>query len=176
MLIALFIVLAVIGADQLTKALVLRFLPAEGDSAVLLPGVFRFTHVDNTGVAFGLLKDARWAYMIVSVIALILVFVYLWVAGRKNRLETVSISLILGGGIGNMIDRIFRGYVVDFLDFCAFPKIWNYVFNVADACVCVGVALLVLALILGEVRNAKEKKKALSDGEKTPEEETHDPE
>ncbi|MBQ3792566.1 MAG: signal peptidase II, partial [Clostridia bacterium] len=78
MLIALFIVLAVIGADQLTKALVLRFLPAEGDSAVLLPGVFRFTHVDNTGVAFGLLKDARWAYMIVSVIALILVFVYLW--------------------------------------------------------------------------------------------------
>ncbi|MBQ3792595.1 MAG: signal peptidase II, partial [Clostridia bacterium] len=98
------------------------------------------------------------------------------VAGRKNRLETVSISLILGGGIGNMIDRIFRGYVVDFLDFCAFPKIWNYVFNVADACVCVGVALLVLALILGEVRNAKEKKKGLSDGEKTPEEETHDPE
>ena len=66
--------------------------------------------------------------------------------------------MILGGGIGNMIDRIFYGEVVDFLDFCAFPELWSWIFNLADSFVCVGVGLLMLYYILAEIKHAREEK------------------
>ena len=72
----------------------------------------------------------------------------------------VSLGLIAGGGIGNMIDRVYLGYVVDFLDFCAFPKLWMWIFNVADACVCIGAGMLALWMILDTIKEEKEKKLA----------------
>ena len=68
--------------------------------------------------------------------------------------------LIIGGGIGNMIDRIFYGVVIDFIDFCAFPDLWKWIFNGADSFVCVGVALLIIYYIRAEIRSAGEKKSA----------------
>ena len=65
--------------------------------------------------------------------------------------------MVLGGGVGNMIDRIFLGYVIDFLDFCAFPNLWMWVFNVADAFVCIGAAIVVLSLLIDIVKDSKKK-------------------
>ncbi|MBQ3160446.1 MAG: signal peptidase II [Clostridia bacterium] len=72
--------------------------------------------------------------------------------------------MVLGGGIGNMIDRIFYGEVVDFLDFCAFPELWSWIFNLADSFVCVGVGLLIIYYVLSEIKHYKaEKEKKTED-------------
>lgn len=150
------IALGVILLDQITKQLILTHLFEE--QLVLIPNVLNFTYVENRGMAFGLLSDHRWVFMLLSVIGIALVGVYMWFF-VKNRLGRVALSMIIGGGIGNMIDRVFLGYVVDFIDFCAFD-FWVWVFNVADAAVCVGAALFVLDLILDTVRELKKKKAA----------------
>lgn len=150
------IALGVILLDQITKQLILTHLFEE--QLVLIPNVLNFTYVENRGMAFGLLSDHRWVFMLLSVIGIALVGVYMWFF-VKNRLGRIALSMIIGGGIGNMIDRVFLGYVVDFIDFCAFD-FWVWVFNVADAAVCVGAALFVLDLILDTVRELKKKKAA----------------
>jgi signal peptidase II len=73
----------------------------------------------------------------------------------KNKLLTVSLVLIIGGGIGNMIDRVLLGYVIDFIDFCAFPNLWVWVFNIADAAICIGTGLLALYMIISTIEEAK---------------------
>ena len=156
------LILGVIALDQVTKALVLNFL-YEGQ-VVLIPGVLDFTYVENRGMAFGLLSDHRWVFMVLSVLGIALVGFYLYRYVRST-LGRVSLALIIGGGIGNMIDRISLGFVVDFIDFCLFD-FWVWVFNVADAAVCVGAALFALDLILEAV---KDYKKSHNGNEKTQE-------
>ena len=145
------LILGVIALDQISKALVLNFL-YEGH-VVLIPGVLDFTYVENRGMAFGLLSDHRWVFMVLSVLGIALVGFYLYRYVRST-LGRVSLALIIGGGIGNMIDRISLGFVVDFIDFCLFD-FWVWVFNVADAAVCVGAALFALDLILEAVKDYK---------------------
>ena len=154
------LILGVIALDQISKALVLNFL-YEGQ-VVLIPGVLNFTYVENRGMAFGLLSDHRWIFMVLSVLGITLVGFYLY-RFVKSTLGRVSLALIIGGGIGNMIDRISLGFVVDFIDFCLFD-FWVWVFNVADAAVCVGAALFALDLILETV---KDYKKSHNGSEKT---------
>ena len=154
------LILGVIALDQISKALVLNFL-YEGQ-VVLIPGVLNFTYVENRGMAFGLLADHRWVFMVLSVLGIALVGFYLYRYVRST-LGRVSLALIIGGGIGNMIDRISLGFVVDFIDFCLFD-FWVWVFNVADAAVCVGAALFALDLIHETV---KEYKKSHNGSEKT---------
>lgn len=149
------IALGVILSDQVSKLLILANL-YEGQ-VELIPGILRFTYVENRGMAFGLLSDHRWVFMVFSTIGIALVGLYLYFFA-KSRLGRVALSLIVGGGIGNMIDRVRLGFVVDFIDFCAFPKLWVWVFNIADAAVCVGAALFVLDLILDTVKELKKKK------------------
>ena len=156
------LILGVIALDQISKALVLNFL-YEGH-VVLIPGVLDFTYVENRGMAFGLLSDHRWVFMVLSVLGIALVGFYLYRYVRST-LGRVSLALIIGGGIGNMIDRISLGFVVDFIDFCLFD-FWVWVFNVADAAVCVGAALFALDLILEAV---KDYKKSHNGNEKTQE-------
>ena len=74
---------------------------------------------------------------------------------EADALFYTATSMVLGGGIGNMIDRVAYGYVVDFIDFCAFPSLWKWIFNGADSFVCVGAGLLMLWFVLAEVRAAK---------------------
>lgn len=155
----LLIIAAAVLVDQITKQLVVTYL-ALGESVDVIPNVFRFTYVQNRGAAFGMLSEHRWVFMVISVVAIAAIFVYLWKFRPTSRFACVGLSLVIGGGIGNMIDRCYLTYVIDFLDFCAFPKIWMWVFNVADSCVCVGGAMLVLWCVLEIVREAKKKKDA----------------
>ena len=144
----------VIALDQISKQLVLHLL--YGGQVEILPGVLNFTYVENRGMAFGLLADQRWIFLVLSVVGIALVAFYL-ARYVNTTLPRVGLSLIIGGGIGNMIDRTLLGFVVDFIDFCAFD-FWVWVFNIADAAVCVGAGLFMLDLILELVREVKAKK------------------
>lgn len=147
------IVAGVVALDQVSKALVLNLM-YEGQ-IVLIPGVLNFTYVENRGMAFGLLSEHRWVFLVLSTIGIVLMALYLWYYA-KTTLARVGLSMVVAGGIGNMIDRLALGFVVDFIDFCAFD-FWAWVFNVADAAVCVGAAIFVLDLVLELVREAREK-------------------
>ena len=154
MLVWILIIIGAVLLDQSSKLLVVAFLDRE-EPFVLIKGVFRFTYVENDGAAFGMLDDKRWVFMILSVLGIAAIFVYLWKFRPDSRLACIALSMIIGGGIGNMIDRVRLGYVIDFLDFCAFPNLWMWVFNVADSFVCVGGALLMLYIVIDTVKEAK---------------------
>ena len=152
------IIVGIIALDQISKVLVCAFL--YGEQLSLIPGILRFSYVENTGMAFGMLANHRWIFMLLSVIGIAAVAFYLY-RYQKTTVGRIALSMIIGGGIGNMIDRIFRGFVVDFIDFCAFPTLWTWVFNIADAAVCVGAALFLFDLVrdlIKELRAAKENK------------------
>ena len=151
------IVFGVVFLDQLTKCLAIIFLKGN-ESAIFIDNVLKFTYIENTGAAFGMLSDHRWVFLLISSIAIIGITIYMIKWRPKNKLAYVAISFIVGGGIGNMIDRICLGYVVDFIDFYAFPKIWSYIFNVADSFVCVGAGMFILYLILSTIEDSKKEK------------------
>ncbi len=165
------VIAGVVALDQVSKLLVLKFLYER--QVEIIPGVLNFSYVENRGMAFGLLSDHRWVFMVLSVIGIGLVGFYLF-RYVKSTLGRVSLALVIGGGIGNMIDRVYLGFVVDFIDFCLFD-FWVWVFNIADAAVCVGAALFVLELILEMVRETKKPrngcKKGRSDTEDKPQKE-----
>jgi len=153
----LLIIAATVVIDQVTKLFAVHLLAPDG-SVDLISGVFRFTYVENRGAAFGMLSEHRWVFMIISTLAIVAMLIYLWKFRPESTLACLAICFIIGGGIGNMIDRIFLGYVVDFLDFCAFPNLWVWVFNVADAFVCIGGGLLILWLIISLISDLKKEK------------------
>ena len=178
MLIWIVIIAATVLLDQISKILVVELLNRE-EPFVLIKGVLRFTYVENEGAAFGMLDDHRWVFMVLSVIGIAAVFAYLWKFRPDSKLACVSLSFIIGGGIGNMIDRIFRygvdangetyHYVVDFIDFYAFPDIWMWVFNIADSFVCVGAGIMMVYLVMDIVKEYKktsaDKKQSADGGE-----------
>jgi signal peptidase II len=139
---------AVILADQWTKLAVLaRFSLHE--SVPVIPGFFNLTYVQNTGAAFGFLATADPAFripffLIVPLVAVVAIAaVFRKIPTRDVRLP-VALSLVVGGAIGNFIDRARLGFVVDFLDFHWKDKWHFHVFNVADSAICVGVGLMIL--------------------------------
>lgn len=148
------VIAAVIVVDQVSKILILTHLYE--DQITLIDGVLKFTYVENRGMAFGLLADHRWVFLVCSVVGIGLIGFYLF-RYVKRGLSRVGLALIVGGGIGNMIDRVRLGFVVDFIDFCAFD-FWVWVFNVADAAVCVGAALFVLDMLLELIADLKKGK------------------
>lgn len=159
MLICIIVIALSVIFDQLTKQLAVHFLE-KGDPFDVIPGVFRFSYVENRGAAFGMLDDHRWVFMIISTVAIAAMLVYMWKFAPKSIFLTVGLSLVVGGGIGNMIDRVAYGYVVDFIDFCAFPNLWMWVFNVADACVCVGAGMVMLYFVIDIIKDAKKERAA----------------
>ena len=129
-----------VALDQGTKMLAVEHLTK--GAIPLIDGVFELTYVQNTGAAFGLLKNQRWIFMSITAVVMVVLLVVL-MSGRFRRYRFANIAgtLILAGGIGNMIDRVAHGYVVDFLYF----KLINFpVFNVADCYVVIGAALLLI--------------------------------
>lgn len=160
MILSIVIIIAVIAADMATKYFAACNLAPDGVVTVI-PGVVEFRYVENEGAAFGMLADHRWVFLVFSSMAIIAILVYLFVKRPLSRFMRVSLAMIAGGGIGNMIERIFRGYVTDFIN----PTFFDfYVFNVADSCVTVGCALLILWMIADTVKESKKKK--LADGER----------
>ncbi|MGI6167253.1 MAG: signal peptidase II [Eubacteriales bacterium] len=153
MLLKIAAIAAIVYLDQLTKWLITTYLPEDG--IIIINGVLRFTYVENTGAAFGMLSDYRWVFISLSSIAILGMLWYLFFKKPESRLLNLSLVLLAGGGIGNMIDRVLLGYVVDFIDFYAFPKIWFWVFNIADVCITIGTALLSLYLITSTIAETK---------------------
>ena len=140
--------------DQLTKLLAIVFLKPV-DTVPLWRGVLHLTYVENRGAAFGMLADHRWVFMVVSTVTIIGIAIALYLGHIDGLRYGVCLSAIISGGIGNMIDRIVLGYVVDFIDF----RLINFaVFNGADSFVCVGAGFMILFLLLDIFREAKEKK------------------
>ena len=140
--------------DQLTKWLAVKFLEPI-DTFPLIKSVLHLTYVENEGAAFGMMKDSRWIFMTVSSIAILVFLAYLYLGHAENMLYAVSLAMVISGGIGNMIDRIALGYVVDFIDF----RLINFaVFNGADSFVCVGAGMLILALVLDIIKEYKAEK------------------
>lgn len=139
---------AVILLDQWTKLLILeRFYLHE--SIPIIPGFFHLTYVRNTGAAFGFLAqaDATWRlpfFLIVPVIALIVLYLFLRKVPQHAMSLIVAVALVMGGAIGNLIDRARFGYVVDFLDFHWQHTYHFPAFNVADSAICIGAGLLML--------------------------------
>lgn len=161
-LVSLGAVLLGVLADALTKLLAVSRLKGE-DPVPFVRGVLRFSYVENRGAAWGMLENHRWVFMLFSAVAIVVIVIYL--IRRDPPLSLfLSLSLILSGGIGNMIDRTFRGYVVDFIEFYLFEF---PVFNVADSLVVVGAGLLVVWLISDTVRERKEKNGEDPNGGKT---------
>ncbi len=152
--ISVILIMVAVFLDQISKYLVVIYLNL-GESVDIIPGVLRFTYVQNDGAAFGSLDDQRWIFMILSSVAIVGILVYMFWKKPQDKLVLASLILIVSGGIGNMIDRIRLEYVIDFIDFCAFPKIWMWVFNIADACVCIGAGMLMLWLIWDTAREIK---------------------
>jgi signal peptidase II len=148
------IILGGILLDQITKLLASTYLKVV-DTVPLIEGVLHLTYAENTGAAFGILKDHRWVFLSISTVAILAMGLYLYLFKSESRLYDVAIAMIVSGGMGNMFDRLGLGYVVDFIDF----RLINFaVFNGADSFVCVGSGLLILALILDLVKESKEKK------------------
>ncbi len=145
--------------DQLVKLWAAGPLKSiHGGDLPLIEGVFHFAYVENRGAAFGVLQNARVFFIILTFCAIAALTVYMVKKRRSMGLFLrVALALVYAGAVGNLIDRVLLGYVRDMFDF----RLINfYVFNVADACVSVGGAMIVLFLITDELRQRKKAKEA----------------
>ncbi len=158
-IISLAIVTLGLLADFFTKLAVMKNMEI-GQSNPLIENVLHITYITNKGAAFGSFSEHRWVFMVVSSLLILGLVALILFWDKASAMFYVATSLILTGGIGNMIDRIAYGYVVDFIDFCAFPSLWKWIFNGADSFVCVGAGLLILWYILEEVKNYRRKANA----------------
>lgn len=140
----------VVVADRCSKLWIVHHINP-GYAITVIPGVFRLTHVLNTGAAFSLFADSvsplvvRNSLIAFSVIAVIIVFAMLWRAGRELSLTGIALALILGGAIGNLYDRLRFSHVVDFLEVHIIHYHWPD-FNVADSCIVIGACLLLIEI------------------------------
>ena len=140
----------VIVLDQITKAMVRRGLPLH-ESVPVIPGYVDLTRVHNTGAAFGMLNTVDFPFktVVLSIVALVALAGVAWYAATvplNDRLARMGIAGVLGGAVGNLIDRATAGYVLDFVD--AFWKGWHFwAFNVADAAISVGVVFMILDIL-----------------------------
>lgn len=151
MLFWILITVGVVVLDQFTKWLAVEYLIPIG-TVPIIKDALHLTYVENPGAAFGMMQNSRWIFLLVSTVAIIAIIIYLIKFAPKNKLALLSLAFILGGGIGNMIDRVALGYVVDFIDF----RLINFaVFNVADSFVCVGAALLIIYVLFIEGKENK---------------------
>ncbi|MEG0391762.1 MAG: signal peptidase II [Anaerovoracaceae bacterium] len=143
------IILAAIVLDQLVKHFVVTNMNLN-ESIAIIDGFFNLTYIRNTGAAFSIFEGQQLLLIAVPGIVMLAGLIYLGRHGKNRpKLLLFSIALIIGGGIGNLYDRIAAGYVVDFLDFGRFP-----IFNLADIFVCVGCALLCFFVIFIDGRKA----------------------
>lgn len=143
-LIVLISILLLIVFDQIVKYLIVRNFSI-GEEKILIDNFFKFIYIRNTGAAFGILSGN-----IIFLIGISLLLIFYIVKEMKknidNNLSLLSFSLILGGAVGNLIDRIFRGYVVDFISFTLFNREMS-IFNVADMYITIGVILLIYIVL-----------------------------
>jgi signal peptidase II len=156
------IVLVVLVLDQLLKQFISNLLPlcvpGQCQSIELLP-VFRLTVLHNSGAAFSFLNDAggwqRWFLVTVSSVVSVVIAVWLYRVYREQRFLALSLALVLGGALGNLVDRAMQGYVVDFFVF-HYESFYFPAFNIADAAISVGGAFLIIDMMLLSGRQERE--------------------
>ena len=165
------VIIVGIIVDQISKWLISSNMEIK-QSIPLIKDILHITYITNDGAAFGLFDGPteRVIVMIVTTLLVVGFGIYLYLGHADNLLYGVAMSMVVSGGIGNMIDRLSLGFyinpetgkgeVIDFIDFCAFPKIWNAIFNIADAFVCVAAGMLVLALVIDIIKEAQGNKAA----------------
>ncbi len=151
------LILILVGADQLSKYLIDSYM-LEGETLPIINDFFHLTYVKNRGIAFGMFQGKLDIISIATIIAIIAIAYYLYKERNKlSMIEKMGFIYILAGAIGNMIDRAFRGFVVDMVDF---RGVWSYVFNLADVWINIGVVFVLLdQLILRKKRETEEDKK-----------------
>ena len=142
MMIILTIVFLII--DIVSKLIVSNLMNVH-DSVVIIRDFFYITYVRNTGAAWSMFAGKTWLLIIVSLVIIGFICFYIYKNKHKSKIELVGYSLVLGGAIGNFLDRVIYGYVIDFFDFYIFG--YNYpIFNIADIFIVIGVMILVLCV------------------------------
>ena len=137
--------LLIIGADQYTKYFISNHYTL-AESHPFIPGIIDITYVRNTGAAWGMLSDRTWLLISITAVVMLVCISLILKYGTKNKILFWAMILVLSGGIGNMVDRIIRGSVVDFLHFTFWPDF--PVFNVADCAIVLGAVLLAVYFIV----------------------------
>lgn len=146
--------LIIICFDQLTKWIIIKYMEF-GESIPVIQNLFYITSHRNQGAAWGILQGKLWFFYIITIIVIVLIVYYLQKYSKGKVLMSIALSMMLGGAIGNFIDRVFRKEVVDFID----VKIFGYnfpIFNIADASLTIGVILLIIVMFLEERKEKKE--------------------
>ncbi|MEJ3739701.1 lipoprotein signal peptidase LspA [Bacillus tropicus] len=147
------IALFVIAIDQISKWLIVKNMEL-GTSIPIIDNVLYITSHRNRGAAWGILENKMWFFYIITVVFVVFIVFYMKKYVKTDKLLGISLGLILGGAIGNFIDRVFRQEVVDFIHVYIFS--YNYpVFNIADSALCIGVVLIIIQTLL-EGKKTKE--------------------
>lgn len=140
--------------DQLIKAAVQRWLMPVGDFP-LINGVLHLTYLENRGMAFGMMQGQQWLLIWVTAIVLLALIAAVMMGKIKKPATLFTVAVIIGGGVGNLIDRVYRGYVIDFI----YVKIIDFaIFNFADICVTCGTVVLLFILLWEMVQEEKAEK------------------
>lgn len=142
MIVSFIIAILIVVADQLIKLLVVNTIKVDGPVSIL-NGLVDFLYCENRGMAFGMLQNARWVFISFTFVVMVGIVIYILKTKPKSKFLLASLSLILGGGIGNLIDRIFLGYVIDYIRLSFFSPVCNF----ADYCITIGTALLVIYIL-----------------------------
>lgn len=160
-ILAFIAVAAIIGIDQYTKHIIETTMEL-GTSKNFIKGFIDISFIKNSGSAWGMLSGHTWLLLSITFIVMLVLIALLLKYGGKNKLLFWSVVLIMSGGMGNMIDRIFKnGMVVDFLHFEFFPTF--PVFNIADCAIVLGAGLLIVYFICDTLKEKKAKKEAMSE-------------
>ena len=149
------VLVSIIAIDLLTKSFIAEKL--NGNVIVAIPGIFNFTYVQNYGAAWSIFSGSKLFLILISFIFIVLLSIFYIFENKRGALFQVGIGLMLGGAIGNLIDRIALGYVRDFVQF----DFWKTfpVFNIADVAITIGVVLIAISLLVSLIKGAKNEKK-----------------
>ena len=141
-IIALLLMGVLIALDQFIKVMVLNHLKPIGIMEII-PGFFDFVYVENRGAAFGMLENQKWLFVIVTVLVSTAIIYLLFRYKNHTVFSYWASILIVAGGVGNLIDRVLRGFVVDYIHFSFFPPVFNF----ADCCVTIGTIFLIIHVL-----------------------------
>ena len=142
MIVMLILSVLIAAADFLGKQLAIHYLK-DGQTVSILGGLVKLEYVENRGMAFGMLQDFRWFFIVFTLVIMTAIVGYVIRTKPKSKLLRIALSLITGGGIGNLIDRAVMGYVVDYIQLSFFSPVCNF----ADYCITIGTALLLIYII-----------------------------
>ena len=144
-------IIILILIDQIIKMIIFNTIGTSGETITIIPKLLSLTYVENIGAAFGIFGERL---ILIGVNIVIIFAIIKLLASKKNQLvksAKIGMSLVLAGGIGNLIDRIFRGYVIDYFDI---TQLFNYpVFNFADICIVLGVVILFVTILINIVKS-----------------------